>query len=185
MRSDVLAVAAALAIQAAVVAAIPMHETFVRATGRTVVLAVDPVDPYDPVRGYHADFKYAGLSHDLPGFDRMAAGGSPAWVVLERNDAGDGLRPVRVVRSPGAAGGAAVLRAHYVVPEQCYQPDDASRCRSLHATPDAWYADEAAVTALSEALRDHQAVAELRVTADGDASLLRLRPSRGKMGHGG
>ena len=58
-------------------------------------------------------------------------------------------------------------------------------CRSLHATPDAWYADEAAVTALSEALRDHQAVAELRVTADGDASLLRLRPSRGKMGHGG
>jgi GDYXXLXY protein len=187
MRPDVLAVAAALALQAALVAAIPLHETFVRTTGRTVVIAVEPIDPYDPVRGYHADFKYRGLGPTdpvLPGFDHQAADGSPAFVLLQPDRGGAGARPIRIVRSPADGRGALVIRAHYVVRGDCSHVADDSSCRFLHVTPDAWYADEGAFNVMGGYLRENQAVAELRVTADGDASLIRLRPSPAAQGPG-
>ncbi len=177
MRRDMLALAAALAVQVVLVAAIPLHETLVRMTGRTVVIAVEPFDPYDPVRGYHADFTYPGFDRTLPGFDHEAADGSPALVVLQPTRAEEGVRPVRIVRSLADSRGAVVLRARYVLYGECRRGADVSACRFLHVTPDVWYADEGTFNTMGGFLRQHLAVAELRVTPDGDASLLRLRAS--------
>lgn len=184
MRRDALLLATALAVQVVLVSAIPLHETVIRTTGRTVIAGVEPVDPYDPLRGYHARFTYRHLDPDLPGFDPKAPDGATAWVVLKAPHPGEVAVAVGIVRSPAAAHGDAVLRARYRVapPEWCSSAVRAHGCRSLAATPDAWYADEASVSALGEALRGSDAVAELRVTDDGDASLLRLAPSRAAQG---
>ena len=184
MQREALALAGAFAVQALAVAAIPAHESWIRASGRTVPVAVEPVDPYDPVRGYYAAFTYPGIDAKLAGFDRHAADGSSAWVVLKPLFPGGAARPVRIVRSPVGQGDP-VLRVHYAVAAECYGEDKDAGCRKLRVTPDAWYGDEAAVRAIGPVLREHRAVAELRITADGDASLIRLRPSRGGMGHGG
>ncbi|MDB5073071.1 MAG: hypothetical protein JWM87_4182 [Candidatus Eremiobacteraeota bacterium] len=184
MRRNALFVAAALAVQVILVGAIPLHETIVRATGRTVIVSVDPVDPYDPLRGYHANFTYRHLGPHLPGFDRAARDGSTAWAVLQAPHPGEAAVPVAIVRSPAAGRGDSVLRVHYRVvdEEHCSSTLRAAGCRTLRAGRNAWYADEASVAALSEALRGYSAVAELRLTADGDASLLRLTPSGGAKG---
>jgi hypothetical protein len=184
MRRDALLVAAALAVQVVLVAAIPLHETITRATGRTVVVAVDPVDPYDPMRGYHVSFTYRHLGSDLPGFDPKASDGSIAWAVLKAPRPGEAAVAVAIVRSPAAGHGDAVLRVRYRVADEsgCSGALRAAGCRRLAAAPNAWYADEASVSALGETLRGYDAVAELRVTADGDASLLRLTPSGGAKG---
>ncbi|MBV8370752.1 MAG: GDYXXLXY domain-containing protein [Candidatus Eremiobacteraeota bacterium] len=181
MQRSALAVVAALGVQAVLVAAIPLHESWIRATGREVTVAVDPVDPYNPVRGYYARFTYRGMVPDLRGFDERARNGAPVWVVLDVSRPDEPARPVRLARSPADAGrNEVVMRARYLIgTSQC------PGCRALMVTPDAWYADRDQVQALGPALNDHQAVAELRVTAGGDASLLRLRPSGGGMGHGG
>lgn len=187
MRGEVAAVAAALAVQVAVVAAVPLHESWIRANGRTVTVAVDPVDPYEPLRGYHADFTYRGVGPELPGFDKAAPEGAPAWIVLRVGRQDEPARPDRIARRPAAALGAPALRARYAVVERssCWNELRDAGCRKLELTPNAWYADEQTVAAMGSALRSHQAVAELRVTPDGDASLLRLRPSGAKGGPGG
>ena len=181
MQRSALAVAAALGVQAVLVAVVPLHESWIRATGRAVTVAVDPVDPYDPVRGYYARFTYHGMVPDLRGYDDHARDGAPVWVVLDVSRPGEPAHPVRLARSPAdVSRNEFVIRARYVIgTAQC------PGCRALVVTPDAWYADQDQVRALGPVLSDHQAVAELRVTADGAASLVRLRPSSGGMGHGG
>ncbi len=180
MLRSTLAVAAALTVQAALVAAIPLHESWIRAHGRAVTVAVDPVDPYDPVRGYYAQFTYRDVDSVLRGFDHHATDGAPVWVVLDVSRSGRPARPVRLASSPQAGRNQVVLRARYSM-----GTSNCPGCQELRVTPDAWYADQGQVTALGPVLREHQAVAELRVASDGAASLIRLRPSSGGMGHGG
>ena len=169
MRRDALLLAAALAVQLVLVAAIPLHETIIRATGRTVVVAVDPLDPYDPLRGYHVNFTYRHLGSDLPGFDPKASDGSAAWAVLKAPHPGEAAVAVGIVRSPGAGHGDAVLRGRYRVVDEsgCAGALRAAGCRTLAVAPNAWYGDEASVAALGDTLRGYEAVAELRVTDDG------------------
>jgi len=186
MRRDLIAIAGALAVQAALVAAIPLHESWIRATGRTILVAVDPVDPYEPLRGYHADFTYRGIDQSLPGFDGNAADGSSAWVLFGAPRRNEPYAPVRLVSSPAAAGTAPALRVRYSIDSRfCDETRKRAGCRTLRVTPNAWYADEASAAAIRPLLQSHQAVAELRVTRDGDASLMALRPFSPGMGSGG
>jgi hypothetical protein len=172
VRRSTAAIAAALAVQAVLVAAIPLHESWTRAHGRAVTVAVDPVDPYDPVRGYYARFTYRDIDSTLSGFDHHARDGAPVWIVLKVSRADQPARPVRLARSPDAGPGEAVLRGRYSM-----GTPSCPGCQEVRLTPDRWYADQEQVAALGPVLREHQAVAELRVTADGNASLIRLRPS--------
>jgi uncharacterized membrane-anchored protein len=186
MRRETAVLAAALGFQALLIAAVPAHEGWIRAVGTTVLLPVQPVDPYDPLRGYSLRFAYRGLDAKLPGFKRDAQNGEQAFAVIRPSARpADIGHPDRLVSSPAEAGGRPVLRVRYDK-RGCsgYTPADGV-CGRLEAEPDTWYVDERERVRLSRAIRGGLAVAELRVTPDGDASLLRLRPSSAEMGPGG
>jgi uncharacterized membrane-anchored protein len=183
MRREAVALAAVFALQAAVVAAVPAHEIWIRSHGTPAVLAVEPVDPYDPLRGYALTFRYQGIDDALPGYEYDAPNGSAAYVVLARpGRPGEPARPVRVQRARPR--GELALRVQY---SRLCAPGSLRRhdhCMRLEMQPNAWYVDERERFALGDALRDGRAVAELRIAPDGEASLLRLEaaPSAGTMG---
>jgi len=64
-RASLVAFLAAVVIQALILIAVPARKVFTRATGKTVVLKVQPVDPYSVLSGY-----YATLGFDI---SRVAA----------------------------------------------------------------------------------------------------------------
>jgi uncharacterized membrane-anchored protein len=53
-RASLVAFVAAVVIQALILIAVPARKVFTRATGKTVVLKVQPVDPYSVLSGYYA-----------------------------------------------------------------------------------------------------------------------------------
>lgn len=184
MRRDVIALGAVFALQAALVAAVPAREIWIRAHGTPAVLAVEPVDPYDPLRGYALTFGYHGIDRSLPGYDDDSPNGTIAYVVLAPGRSGRPTRPLRLQRNRPAAEPA--LRVRY---RRTCVPGIAQRqyhvyCAHLEVQPNAWYVDERDRLALVDGLRDHRVVAQLRITPDGEASLLRLEaaPSAGTMG---
>ncbi|GAB4149211.1 MAG: hypothetical protein Fur0046_27800 [Cyanobacteria bacterium J069] len=66
-----------LAIQAALIAVIPLQASYTQATGRTVILQTGPVDPYHPLRGYYVTLGYdisrPGELEKLPGWKEVEA----------------------------------------------------------------------------------------------------------------
>jgi uncharacterized membrane-anchored protein len=181
MRRDITMLAAALSLQVAAAFAIPVQESWVRERGTEVRLAVQPVDPYDALRGYAVTFTYPAINAQLPGFDTNAAEGSTAYVILERPRNGDPARPLRLSRRLPAPWGMLALRVQYHRHVYCA---NGLPCSTLLVRPNTWYIDERLRKAAARAISDGQAVAELRVTPDGEASLMALRvaPSAGTMG---
>ncbi|HZW54095.1 MAG TPA: GDYXXLXY domain-containing protein [Candidatus Elarobacter sp.] len=183
MRHDAIALAAAFALQGAAVAAVPAHETWIRAHGTPVTVAVEPVDPYDPLRGYALTFRYNGADERLPGYDGGAADGAAAYVVLAApHSPGERWQPRRIQRD--LPRGERALHVRYRRWCAAGLPSSRYRCTALVVQPSAWYVDERDRFALAAALREGRAVAELRVAPDGEASLMRLKaaPSAGTMG---
>jgi GDYXXLXY motif protein len=186
MKRELAALGAAFAVQAAAVAAVPVHETWLRSQGADVTLAVQPVDPYDPMRGYGLSFTYRGIDRRLPGFDAGAASGAVAYVVLAPGAIpGQPARPVRLIDHLPAPRGTVPLRVRYLREGFC-APGRGSQdaCLTITARPDTWYLDERRRDVFARALKDDRAVADLRITSHGEGSLLRLRlaPSAGTMG---
>jgi uncharacterized membrane-anchored protein len=184
VRREAVALGAVFALQAAVVAAVPARETWIRAHGTPAVLAVEPVDPYDPLRGYALTFAYRGIDDSLPGYDDDSPNGATAYVVLAAARPGEPARPLRVQRDRPR--GEPALRVVYrrTCPPGIVRRQYRYYCAHLEVQPNAWYVDERERFALRDALRDHRVVAELRIAPDGEASLLRLEaaPSAGTMG---
>jgi uncharacterized membrane-anchored protein len=63
-RAPLIAFVAAVVIQALILVAVPARKVFTRATGKSVVLKVQPVDPYSVLSGY-----YATLGFDISRVD--------------------------------------------------------------------------------------------------------------------
>jgi uncharacterized membrane-anchored protein len=77
-----------LALQTALVLAIPAQNAYTTFTGRTVILQTAPVDPYDLLRGYSQTLGYDISTRDnlekLPGGNLFKSGkGGTVYVVLE------------------------------------------------------------------------------------------------------
>jgi uncharacterized membrane-anchored protein len=68
-RKTLWAFAAAVALQLAVLAAVPAPQAYTRLTGRTVILKTAPVDPYDVMSGY-----YVTLSYEISNLSRVSGG---------------------------------------------------------------------------------------------------------------
>ncbi|MEB3178435.1 MAG: GDYXXLXY domain-containing protein [Nostocaceae cyanobacterium] len=98
-----------LAIQAALIMAIPAQAVYTHITGRTVILQTVPVDPYDLLRGYSQILRYDISSTDtlkkLPGWSDLAKQypggneysplkeGTDLYVILEAQKAAGGNIP--------------------------------------------------------------------------------------------
>lgn len=95
-RAQLAAFAAAVLLQALIVAGVPMRKVTALATGRTVVLKVAPVDPYNILSGYYVVLGYEiGRPAAFPG-QPLLADGDVVWAVVEERD---GLwRPVSLER---------------------------------------------------------------------------------------
>ncbi|MDJ0707801.1 MAG: GDYXXLXY domain-containing protein [Leptolyngbyaceae cyanobacterium MO_188.B28] len=104
---------APLALQAALIVAIPAQDAFTYVTGRQVTLQTAPVDPYDLLRGYSQTLSYEisrpETLQQLPGgedfFNAEANGAKEIYVVLEapnsaNNNPPEPWRPVQVSASP-------------------------------------------------------------------------------------
>ena len=91
-RASLVAFIAAVIIQVLILVAVPARKVFTTATGKTVVLKVQPVDPYTILSGY-----YVTLSFDISRVDAFpnAGGISPGfsegdwcYAVVEMGDDG-------------------------------------------------------------------------------------------------
>lgn len=94
-----------LLFQSALIVAIPAHNAYTYATGKTVVLQTLPVDPYDLMRGYSQtlDYQISNLRtlRELPGGNQIHSGSF--YVVLEAPTSNNARppapwKPVRVSR---------------------------------------------------------------------------------------
>ena len=74
--------AAAVAVQVVILVLVPARKAMTRATGRTVLLKVEPVDPYSVLSGYHVvlGFEISRPSQDF----RAPESGEPACTVIEQ-----------------------------------------------------------------------------------------------------
>ena len=170
MRSrSPLRIALVLAVQVAILAAIPVRQVRARLDGTVVTLETVPFDPFDVLSGYYATLRYA--AETPPGLaEARLAPGDTAFIVLERAE--PAWRAVGVAREPsfdrlrtsGAGGGVAVRAV-----------DDPPRARIVSAGR--FYVPESRRAAVDEALRARRgkALVDLRVDAAGNVALLRLR----------
>ena len=90
-RTSLIAFIVAVVIQTLILVAVPARKVFTRATGKTVVLKVQPVDPYSILSGY-----YATLGFDISRIDAFPNAGmfqgysNGAWfyAIVEKGDDG-------------------------------------------------------------------------------------------------
>src|SRR5574338_511133 len=91
-RASLVAFIAAVIIQVLILVAVPARKVFTIATGKSVVLKVRPVDPYNILSGYYATLGFdisrveafpnaSGISHSFSEGDRCSA-------VVEKGDDG-------------------------------------------------------------------------------------------------
>jgi uncharacterized membrane-anchored protein len=100
-KRALIAFIAAVVIQLLILVAVPARKVFTIATGKTVILKVQPVDPYSILSGY-----YATLGFDISRIDAFAnAGGTSggfserAWCYAVVENGEDGIwKPVSLDR---------------------------------------------------------------------------------------
>lgn len=160
MPVDRLRLLAVIALQAAILAAIPSRQVKARASGVDVTLETAPVDPLDPLSGYHVTLHYR--AEQLPAAS-PGAPGAAAWLLLERG--APAWRAVACLPArPEASGDQVVVRARL----------EDGRCRIPSAGR--FYIPEARRHEVDAALRvARTALVDLRVDREGDVALLRLR----------
>ncbi|GAB2841268.1 hypothetical protein GCM10022221_45730 [Actinocorallia aurea] len=153
MKKSTLAVAAAVAVQAALAvwAVFPQLSAF--ATGTETRLAVTPVDPIDPFRGAYVALDYP----DLP--DKTDGPAGAVHVPLLR----DG------VLWKGGAPTRTRPRAPYLA---CTSPGDGQ----LDCGLDTFFVSEDRARRLEQDLSDGRLTAVVRVASDGQGVIVRLEP---------
>ena len=88
-RASLIAFIVAVVIQTLILVAVPARKVFTMATGKSVVLKVQPVDPYSILSGY-----YATLGFDISSVDAFTnanqgfADGASVYAIVEKGDDG-------------------------------------------------------------------------------------------------
>jgi len=163
MNRKALLFAAAVAAQVLILAAMPLSKAYTRATGRTVILKVAPVDPYTVLSGYYVRLGYevnapAGL------MDEWTSAGKEVYTVIEQQP--DGIwRAVRVnaVQPVNLPPGQMFLRGQRTYSRINYGIEE-------------FYIPEAKRDVIERDLRENasQARVEVKVDSRGNAALVRL-----------
>ena len=91
-RASLVAFIVAVVIQILILVAVPARKVFTRATGKTVVLKVQPVDPYSILSGYYATLRFdISRVHDFPnatGMFQELSDGAWFYAIVEKGDDG-------------------------------------------------------------------------------------------------
>ena len=100
-RASLVAFIAAVVIQALILVAVPARKVFTITTGKTVVLKVEPVDPYSILSGYYAtlgfDISRVDAFPNAGGIDSGSSDGAWYYAVVEKGE--DGIwKPVSLDR---------------------------------------------------------------------------------------
>jgi uncharacterized membrane-anchored protein len=163
-RASLAAFVAAVVIQALILIAVPARKVFTRVTGRTVLLKVQPVDPYSLLSGY-----YATLGFDISRVDAFPNAqvfpDGPIYAVVARGDDGT-WKP-------------ALLESHLPanLPNNRMAILGQLRGGMITYGIEEFYVPEAQRGKITEDLRKHQdkARVEVKVDGSGHAALERLR----------
>jgi uncharacterized membrane-anchored protein len=152
---------AVVAIQVALLAAIPLRQVRARLAGAEITLETVPVDPYDVLSGYYVTLRYEAEQAEYTGGDA---------------DAGD----AHLVVSPASPSWRAITCSRGLASRG---PDEVAirvniengRCRIPSAGR--FYIPEARRAEVEAAMRASggRALVDMRVDAEGNAALLRLR----------
>jgi uncharacterized membrane-anchored protein len=156
----------AVAAQFLILAAVPAQKIYTRATGRSVMLKIRPVDPYDMLSGYYVRLNYEIASPGSFANPDKVYNGELVYAILERQADGE-WRPVSLSKSYPAnmpenriairgRGDISWSRVEYGI-EEFFIPEDKR-------------------AEIEEGLRKNhdQARVEIKVDSKGDAAIVRL-----------
>lgn len=163
MPSRTWPLAAVLGVQLAIVAAIPFRTMVTRAEGVDVTLRTMPVDPFDPLSGYYVTLTYEAERPPSSALSTFAER-DDVWVTVHRAE--PAWTPVSVTADrPPPQPDEISLRATW----------DGRRAEIVNAGR--VYIPETERDNVDRAMRDvdRRALVDLRVSADGDVAVLRLR----------
>jgi uncharacterized membrane-anchored protein len=164
MKKHALYFILAVAIQFLILAAMPAQKIYTRATGKSVTLTINPVDPYNILSGYYVTLNYEISNPSSFADSDGAHNGEPIYAILERRD--DGVwrqvslsksRPTNLPENRIAIRGSyKYSRIEYGI-EEFFIPEDKR--------------DE-----IEQGLRKNreQARVEIKVDSEGNAALARL-----------
>jgi uncharacterized membrane-anchored protein len=167
MSRKALIFAAAVAAQVLILIALPLSKAYTRATGRTVILKVAPVDPYNILSGYYVTLGYdisrAESFPDAAGAQTPADGAEVFAVVEEQ--AGGSWRPVRLT----------AVQPSGLPPNQAFIRGRRGRWRIEYGI-EQFFIPEEKRGVIEEDLRKNlnEARVEVKVDAQGNAALVRL-----------
>ena len=91
-RASLVAFTVAVVIQILILVAVPARKVFTKATGKTVVLKVQPVDPYSILSGYYAtlgfDISRIDAFPNAKGMVHRFSEGTWVYAIVENGDDG-------------------------------------------------------------------------------------------------
>jgi uncharacterized membrane-anchored protein len=91
-HTSLVAFIAAVIIQVLILVAVPARKVFTMATGKTVILKVQPVDPYSILSGYYAtlgfDISRVDAFPNVRGISQGFSEGAWCYAVVEKGDDG-------------------------------------------------------------------------------------------------
>jgi uncharacterized membrane-anchored protein len=91
-RASLVAFIVAVVIQILILVAVPARKVFTMATGKTVVLKVEPVDPYSILSGYYAtlgfDISRVDAFPNAKGMSQGVSDGAWFYAIVEKSDDG-------------------------------------------------------------------------------------------------
>jgi uncharacterized membrane-anchored protein len=164
MNRKALIFAAAVAAQVLILVAMPLSKAYTRATGRTVVLKVAPVDPYTSLSGYYVTLGYdISRAESFPNAPALS-NGAEVFAVIE-GQADGSWRPVMLTE----------VQPSGLPPNQAFIRGRKGR-RQIEYGIEQFFIAEEKRGAIEEDLRKNlnQARVEVKVDASGEAALARL-----------
>lgn len=164
MNRRALGFTLALTVQILILLAVPAQKAWTRATGRSVVLKVMPVDPYSILSGYYVTLGYEiGRRDAFPNLNDMGFGNT-VYALVEKHE--DGVwHPVSLSSS----------QPNLLPPNQIALRGRSSYGRVEYGIEE-FYIPESQRQAIADDLRQHpeQARVEVKVDARGNVALVRL-----------
>lgn len=165
MNKRTLFFAAAVVVQLVILLGVPARKVYTRATGREVVLQVAPVDPYDVLKGY-----YVTLGYDIsrpgafPNIPTLAAN-EVIYAIVEQAE--DGIwKPIATAQElpQNLPANQAAIRGRWHQGRILYGIEEFSIPESKRD-----------VIANDLSKNRNEARVDVKVDANGEAALLRLR----------
>lgn len=159
----------AVAAQAAILAAVPGRQVYVRLTGKLIMIKTAPADPYDFLSGYHVVLNYE-ISRP-PGFEPTR------W---NRRSARERNKPVYVMLKAGPDNIWSATLAYNTwpgkVPDGCLVIKGREDGRRIRYGIESYFIPEKEREAIEKDLRQNQrqAKAQIKVDRFGNAALIRL-----------